>query len=54
LRAIPSDAGLHDDAAVLYLELGDIERAALHFAATARLMPGVASGAFQTSARSRL
>jgi tetratricopeptide (TPR) repeat protein len=42
----PSDAGLHDDAAVLYLELGEIERAALHFAATARLTPGVASAHF--------
>jgi tetratricopeptide (TPR) repeat protein len=39
----PSDPGLHDDAAVLYLELGDFEGAARHFAATARLTPDVAA-----------
>jgi tetratricopeptide (TPR) repeat protein len=42
----PSNAGLHDDAAVLYLELGDIEHAARHFDATARLTPTVASAHF--------
>jgi Flp pilus assembly protein TadD len=42
----PSNVGLHDDAAVLYLELGDIRMAAAHFETTAKLAPGVASAHF--------
>ena len=42
----PSNVGLHDDAAVLYLELGDIRMAASHFEATAKLAPEIASAHF--------
>jgi tetratricopeptide (TPR) repeat protein len=42
----PGNAGLHDDAAVLYLELGDIRKAAAHFEATTDLTPNVASAHF--------
>lgn len=35
----PSNAALHDDVAVLYLELGKIDDALSHFAATLRLRP---------------
>jgi tetratricopeptide (TPR) repeat protein len=42
----PGNVGLHDDAAVLYLELGEIEKAAFHFEATARLTPNAASAHF--------
>lgn len=42
----PNNVGLHDDAAVLYLELGDVRMAASHFEATAKLTPGVPSAHF--------
>jgi len=42
----PRPGGLHDDAAVLYLELGDIRMAASHFEATAKLNPDLASAHF--------
>jgi tetratricopeptide (TPR) repeat protein len=42
----PENIGLHDDAAVLYLELGDISKAAAHFAATVHLTPNVATAHF--------
>jgi tetratricopeptide (TPR) repeat protein len=43
LRVNPSNAALHDDVAVLYLELGDATRAAGHFEAVVRLRPGSAA-----------
>lgn len=46
LRAYPDDAGLHDDVAVLYLELGQAEAAVAHFDASLRLTPGSAPAYF--------
>ena len=42
LAVDPSNAALHDDVAVLYLELGQAEKAQRHFEATARLRPASA------------
>jgi Flp pilus assembly protein TadD len=39
----PADAGLHDDAAMLYLELGRAEQAIAHFEASLKLKPGSAA-----------
>jgi tetratricopeptide (TPR) repeat protein len=39
----PDNAITHDDVAMLYLELGESERAVRHFEASARLKPGSAS-----------
>jgi tetratricopeptide (TPR) repeat protein len=39
----PNDAGLHDDAALLYLELGRADRAIAHFEASLKLKPGTAA-----------
>jgi tetratricopeptide (TPR) repeat protein len=46
LAVAPGDAALHDDAALLYLELGKPEQALGHFEASARLRPGSASAAY--------
>ena len=35
----PDNAALHDDAALLYVEAGDLERSTAHFAASLRLRP---------------
>ena len=43
LTVAPDDAALHDDAALLYLELGKPEQALAHFEASARLRPGAAT-----------
>ena len=37
IERLPSDAGLHDDAALLYLELGQADRAVEHFQRTLAL-----------------
>jgi tetratricopeptide (TPR) repeat protein len=50
----PSNVGLHDDAAVLYLELGDIRMAAAHFEATAKLAPDLATAHFNLGAMQML
>jgi tetratricopeptide (TPR) repeat protein len=42
----PDNAALHDDAALLYVEAGDLERSAAHFAASLRLRPTSASAHF--------
>ena len=42
----PDDADLHDGAAVLYLELGQADRAVNHFDASLRLRPGSAAAYF--------
>jgi Flp pilus assembly protein TadD len=39
----PTDAGLHDDAALLYLELGRADRAIAHFETSLKLKPGSAA-----------
>jgi Flp pilus assembly protein TadD/mono/diheme cytochrome c family protein len=39
----PADAGLHDDAAMLYLELGRAEQAIAHFGTSLQLKPGSAA-----------
>jgi tetratricopeptide (TPR) repeat protein len=39
----PADAGLHDDAAMLYLELGRAEQAIAHFETSLKLKPGSAA-----------
>jgi tetratricopeptide (TPR) repeat protein len=39
----PNDAGLHDDAALLYLELGRADRAIAHFETSLKLKPGTAA-----------
>jgi tetratricopeptide (TPR) repeat protein len=43
IRAEPDNASLHDDVALLYAQVGDLERVVAHFAETARLRPGAAS-----------
>jgi tetratricopeptide (TPR) repeat protein/mono/diheme cytochrome c family protein len=43
LHADPDNASLHDDAAQLYVEAGNIESAAAHFAASLRLRPSAAA-----------
>jgi tetratricopeptide (TPR) repeat protein len=44
IRANPDNAGLHDDAGLMYLESGDAGRALAHFNASSQLHPGSASG----------
>jgi Flp pilus assembly protein TadD len=39
LQATPDNASLHDDAALLYVEAGNLERAVAHFAESVRLQP---------------
>jgi Tfp pilus assembly protein PilF len=46
LRADPNNATLHDDAALLYVEAGNLERAAAHFAESARLRPDSAPAVY--------
>ena len=46
IRRDPDNAGLHDDAALLCLELGSNVRAIAHFEASARLSPGSATARF--------
>lgn len=46
IRRAPDDVGLHDDAAVLYLELGDFAAAAAHWREGVRLQPTVPSAHF--------
>jgi tetratricopeptide (TPR) repeat protein len=46
IAAAPDDAALHDDAALLYLELGKPEQALKHFEVSARLRPGSASAVY--------
>jgi tetratricopeptide (TPR) repeat protein len=46
IAAAPDNAALHDDAAMLYLELGKPERALVHFEASARLRSGSASAVY--------
>ena len=42
----PNDADLHDDVAVIYLELGKTDAAVVHFQASLRLRPGSAAAHF--------
>ena len=46
LTVSPNDAAVHDDAALLYLELGKPDAALTHFEAAARLRPGSAAGTY--------
>jgi Flp pilus assembly protein TadD len=46
LESSPNDVELHDDVALLYLELGDAGRAVVHFEASARLRPESAAAHF--------
>ncbi|HYU79429.1 MAG TPA: tetratricopeptide repeat protein [Vicinamibacterales bacterium] len=46
LRASPADAELHDDVALLYLNLGRAREAAEHFRASTRLKPASAAAHF--------
>jgi Flp pilus assembly protein TadD len=46
IRAYPDDADLHDDVAVLYLELGKADDAVEHFETSLRLRPGSAPAYF--------
>ena len=46
LAVAPNDVAVHDDAALLYLELGKPGAALAHFEAAARLRPGSASAAY--------
>jgi tetratricopeptide (TPR) repeat protein/mono/diheme cytochrome c family protein len=43
IRAEPDNAALHDDVALLYAELGNLDGAAAHFAEAARIRPDSAS-----------
>jgi tetratricopeptide (TPR) repeat protein len=43
IRAEPDNASLHDDVALLYAQVGDLDRVAAHFAETARIRPDAAS-----------
>jgi len=43
LQATPDDVSLHDDAGLLYVEAGNLERAAAHFAESVRLRPASAA-----------
>jgi tetratricopeptide (TPR) repeat protein/mono/diheme cytochrome c family protein len=45
-RADPNNAALHDDAALLYVEAGGLERAAAHLAESVRLRPDSAPSAY--------
>jgi tetratricopeptide (TPR) repeat protein/mono/diheme cytochrome c family protein len=46
IRADPANASLHDDVALLYAQAGDVNGVAAHFAESARLRPGSASGQY--------
>src|SRR5262249_31993838 len=46
LQAAPDERSLHDDAALLYVEAGNLERAAAHFAESVRLQPNSAAAYF--------
>jgi tetratricopeptide (TPR) repeat protein/mono/diheme cytochrome c family protein len=46
LRADPNNAALHDDAALLYVEAGNLERAVAHFAESSRLRPDSAPASY--------
>jgi tetratricopeptide (TPR) repeat protein len=46
LAVAPDDAAVHDDVALLYLELGRPQAALAHFEASARLRPGSAAAAY--------
>jgi tetratricopeptide (TPR) repeat protein len=46
VRADPDNAALHDDAALLYVEVGNLDRAAAHFAESARLRPDSAPAVY--------
>jgi tetratricopeptide (TPR) repeat protein len=46
LAVSPADAAIHDDAALLYLELGKTEAALAHFEASARLRPDSAAAVY--------
>jgi tetratricopeptide (TPR) repeat protein/mono/diheme cytochrome c family protein len=46
LRRTPDDVGLHDDLALLYLEVGRIDDAILQFSESTRLVPGKAAAHF--------
>jgi Flp pilus assembly protein TadD len=39
IHAHPTDTALHDDVALLYVQAGNLERAAAHFVETRRLQP---------------
>lgn len=43
LQAEPDSVALHDDAALLYAEVGQLEQSATHFAESVRLRPGSAA-----------
>jgi tetratricopeptide (TPR) repeat protein len=43
IRAEPDNASLHDDVALLYAQVGDLDRVAAHFAEAARIRPDAAS-----------
>jgi len=43
LQATPDNPSLHDDAALLYVEAGKLDRAAAHFGESVRLQPGSAA-----------
>jgi len=42
LQAAPDNSSMHDDAALLYVEAGNLERAAAHFSESVRLQPTAA------------
>jgi Tfp pilus assembly protein PilF/mono/diheme cytochrome c family protein len=46
LRSDPNNAAMHDDAALLYVQAGNLGRAAAHFAESARLKPDSAPAAY--------
>lgn len=46
LRVTPRDAELHDDLALLYLGLGNIEKTVQHFSTSAEIQPGSAQAHF--------
>ena len=46
IRANPADSELHDDVAMLYLQLGRTREAVAHFEASVKLKPQSAAGHF--------
>jgi tetratricopeptide (TPR) repeat protein len=46
LQATPDNASLHDDAALLYVEAGNVERAVAHFTDSVRLRPDSAAARY--------
>jgi predicted CXXCH cytochrome family protein len=46
LQATPDSASLHDDAALLYVEAGNVERAVAHFTDSVRLQPDSAAARY--------